>query len=507
MTSLQKSASESNYKKLEMQYQMDGALDPRPKRGPDVKIIIQSLKMEPLFENITSAQRSIACNPAKMFKSVIQRANDSGSMDTSLETKPLAKTMKKSELSQHKKVPYVDELRELLKENKTIHLGKAQQKTIGNETPSKMAFANKKNLPNLSDVSKNKPKPEQKTKPKMCEKFIDTIKLSKKMPASSTPYRTKHSDETNNNCEKEINLMTPSADVRFIDSDVDTNDGDFNKKLAKCFSLTRASCRRMASFRKNLRKQDCQSDIILASSPTFERRSLFTSSFNGVSNRSSIVSTNEISPLRRQKNIKVKNSKLLNFFRSSKMNEDDDGTRQETDLSQTCNNLTELLAKSDQHFEDLGCAPLLTKDNLHFYAEDDDEMEDCDTTLDWGNKFEFSYICEPSTSDIDEEDELNHSNVTPVPFLKISPPSNDTCDIHCTKNDYKINYNINSSPFRRSISDPALIRLATFYNKGSSGLSTDADFNDPLDFYNCATENIVSDSCIFEYQLNLFIHS
>lgn len=503
-----------NHKKLAMHYQMDGALNPRPKRGPDVKIIIQSLKMEPVLEHSTSAHRAIACNPARMFKSVIQRANDSGSMDTSLEFKPLSKTVQESGMSQHKKVPYVEELREILKEKTNIQLGKVQQTNAEIGTPSKIPFANRKNLPYLitEELKNKKPKLDQKSVPKMCEKFLDTIKLSKKMPVSSTPYRTKHTNETNNNCKGEINLMTPSADVRFIDSDVDTNDGDFNRTLVKCFSLTRASCRRMASFRKNLRKQDSQSDILMETSPTFERRSLFTSSFHGTSNRSSIVSANEISPLRRQKNVKFKNSKLLNFFRSSKINVDnDESLGHESDLTQTCNNLSQLLAKSDQHFEDLGCAPLLTKDNLDFYADNNGDLNDCDRTLDWRNKFEFSYICEPSTSDIGEEDELenyakiaNETESMRVPSLKMSSPSKGACNIHCTKKHNTTHHNKNSSPFRRSVSDPALIRLATINRRSTFGLNIEADFNDPLDFYNCMTENIVSGSCISEHQLNSY---
>lgn len=493
MTSLQKSAtvSDFDYKKLEMNYKMNGTLDPRPKRGPDVKIIIQSLKMDAISEQTTNGSRVVACNPAKMFKSVIQHANDSGSMDTSLEYKPLSITGKKSEFSTNqRKMVYVDELREILKENKNIQLNKNNTIT----KPSKLPFTNRKNLPETPAESlKTKPK----SVPKICEKFIDSIKLSKKMPASSTPYRPKQDNETNNNYKSEINLMTPSADVHFTDSDIEITDGDFNRTLVKCYSMTRASCRRMSSFRKSFRKPDCKQDSnFVSTSPKFERRSLFTSSFNGTTNRSSIVSTNEISPLRRQRNIKVKNSKLLNFFRSSKVNAQDSEPKHQTNLTQTCNHLSELLAKSDQNFDELGCVPILTKDNLDYYTGTDEDPEDCEKTIDWGDKFEFSYICEPSTSDIGEEDELDllpmneiemKSSIIPLKRIKTPP-----CKQHYSK-EKTLDCNMNSSPFRRSVSDPALIRLATIYNKSTFDMNCESDFNDPLEFYNCATANIVSD--------------
>lgn len=507
MTSLQKSATDFDCKKIRMQYQMDGTLDPRPKRGLDVKIIIQSLKMDPVPVQATSVSRVIACNPAKMFKSMIQHANDSGSMDTSLEYKPLSTVKKKSELN-HQKIPYVDELRQILKENKNTQLNKVN--AIG--TPSKLPFANKKNLPETPVDLKIKPKNNPKSMPKICEKFIDTIKLSKKMPASSTPYRSKQDNETNNNCKGEINLMTPSADVRFIDSDNETTDGDFNRTLVKCYSMTRASCRQMSSFRKSFRKPDCKLDNFISTSPKFERRSLFTSSFNGTTNRSSIVSTNEVSPLRRQRNIKMKNSKLMNFFRSSKVNHEDYQTMQPTNLTQTCNNLSQMLAKSDQNFDELGCVPLLTKDNIDYYTGNEDKLNDGDKTMDWGDKFEFSFICEPSTSDIGEEDGLDlfpmteiEADPTNIPFLRNDPTSIDICEMHHPKKENKINCHINSSPFRRSISDPALIRLATIYNKSTFCLNHESDFNDPLDFYNDAIPNIVSDLIAsFEHQSNTF---
>lgn len=513
MTSLQKcvSTSDCNSMKLAMRYQMDGTIDPRPKRGPDVKIIIQSFRMTPADDQKMNVSRANACNPAKMFKSLIQRANDSGSMDTSLEYKPLSKNDIKRAHSVHQKIPYVDELREVLKKNENLQSSGNGQKMDGIRTPSKLPFTNRKNLPQIPIESKLEPKNNPKTTSKICDPYIvDSVKLKKKMPMSSTPYRAKADNETNNNCKEEINLMTPAADVQFIDMDVDVDiDDENNKPLIKCFSLTRASCRRMASFRKNLRKQGSNSEIFVETSPKFERRTLFTSSLNSKTNRSSVVLPDETSPLRRQKNVKVKNSKLLNFFRPSKVNEEETQcSKHESNLTQTCNNLTQLLAKSDHIFDELGCAPLLTKDNVDFYTGrddgDDDDLNDSDQTIGWGNKFEFSYICEPSTSDIEEEEyDLNDAAYLPtvkngtkfsrIPFVKISPPSTETIASARLKTD-RVYSAVNSTPFRRSVSDPALIRLASIYNQNNQNTNSDFVAINPFDYFNNASGNIVSGS-------------
>lgn len=506
MTSLRKSAStsECDARKLGMHYRMDGTLDPQPKRGPDVKIIIQSLKLKPVMEHNADISRAIACNPTKMFKSSIQHANDSGSMDTSLEYKSLSTQENKSQSLNRRKLPCVDELREILKENKNLRSNKVEPKNDTNETPSKLPFKNRKNLPEIPTESNSFIKMDIKT-PNICEKYIDLMPiLDRKMPASSTPFRPKHGDEMNNNCTNELNLMTPSADVQFIDADIDLPyGGDFNKTLIKCFSLTRASCRRMASFRKSARKQDCKSEILHPSSPKFERRTLFTSSFNANPNRSSIISTTETSPLHRQKNIKLKKSKLFNFFRSSKVNAPDNdhaSVRHESDLTQTCNNLSRLLEKSNEKFDELGCTPLLTTDNVVLHTKNESNSDDCDKTIDWDEKLEFSFICEPSSSDIDEHEEdenglqyfpsTNCRKKLPfIPFVKVSPPSIELSD----DNDQHSNsYNLNSSPFRRSVSDPALIRLATIYNKHNVDSKNAFDTNISCDRFYCTTANTVS---------------
>lgn len=439
-------------------------IDTRPKTGPEVKIIIQSLTLQaPIVP-----RARIACNPAKMFKSSIQRANDSGSLDASLEFKSLPSVAKKNAV-------YVNELREILKESQNSKFQSENQQTpIVNVTPSKLPFTNRKNLP--------EPQPNVRAQPKkwICDKYTLIKVHCEKIPASSTPYRRKTEfNGDQNSIFKKPNSMSPPSSSD-LDTDIDTFDDDYDQSrertLVKCFSLTRSSCRRMASFRNSLRKSESKYVISAPNSPKFERRSLFTSSLKSKVDRSSIVSQSEVSPLQRQKNIKIKqNSKFLSFFRSNKI-----ATKTgESDLTETCSNLSDLLAKSEENDDDgLGCVPLLTKNNVNLFdhetsvASDDDADDDCDKTLGWGDNFEFSFLCEPSTSDIEDDDDfiqpIDSGFENDFPYVRVTPPSDETVCNTKPKRDRHFMENLNSSPFRRSISDPALIRLANNNNNDHS---------------------------------------
>lgn len=447
-----------------MQYQINSnnnsnMIDTRPKTGPEVKVIIQSLKLQAPI-----VPRAIACNPAKMFKSSIQRANDSGSLDTGLEFKSLPSRVKKNAI-------YVNELREILKESQNckIQNENEQNKPIVNVTPSKLPFTNRKNLP--------EPQPNCKVRPQklICEKYTLTKVHCEKIPASSTPYRPKTEFKCDNDSIfKKPNSMSPPSSSEL---DIDTFDDDFDQSrdrtLVKCFSLTRSSCRRMASFRNSLRKSDSKYVISAPNSPKFERRSLFTSSLKAKVDRSSIVSTSEVSPLQRQKNIKIKsNSKFLSFFRSNKTTTKPG----ESDLTETCSNLSDLLAKSEEN-DGLGCVPLLTKDNVDLFDHETSvASDDCDKTLGWGENFEFSFLCEPSTSDIEDDDDfiqpIDSGFENDFPFVRVHPPSEEFVCNSKPRRERHFMENLNSSPFRRSISDPALIRLANKNNDNNNNHSS-----------------------------------
>lgn len=66
------------------------------------------------------------------------------------------------------------------------------------------------------------------------------------------------------------------------------------------------------------------------------------------------------------------------------------------------------------------------------------------------------------------------------------------CDRYQTRRDNIHKYDINSSPFRRSTSDPALIRLATIYNQIEFDAYCACNSNTPFSYLNCATTNNVS---------------
>lgn len=447
MTSLKKSATshDCRYSNSQSQWQPPSHSS---HRSGGIKIIIQSLTVQP----------SAAGSTRMPFEALIQRANDSGSFDTSLEFKSLPP-------NRQRKPSKSVATSENHFQNNTIHgcgymdeLRRRLSKSVGLDAfdlPSKkMPFVDKKNV--IAATPKS-----------MCQKFMHSTSVTgKRLPACSTPYRPKRPTQ--------LNLQTPPADARFIDSEnesVDDIDGDDalmnvsttavesadedeaqNHTLIKCFSLTPDAGRRL-----NTRVTSNRSVTSAPSSPNNGRRSNFLSSFR--KNRSSIVSPLEESPLRRQKNVKIKNSIFFNFFRSTPIASKT--LTENSNLSETCTRLRQLLANAE-NFDDteLGCAPLLVQDNV--------DRHSAEQTIDWGEKFEFSFICEPSHSDleVDDGDDDDRKSIyvscesftaeqmpRPIPIVKVTSvaaASSEPADHIRPGSQYFL------SPFRRSVSDPTL---------------------------------------------------
>lgn len=431
-----------------MNFQASESVGRRPKTGPNVKSILQSIKTSANDENT----RAIACNPAKMFKSLIQRANDSGSMDSSFEHKMLPR----STVPIAKSASFVNELRQVLKENKNIEPcsdAVANKKNVINETnitPSKLPFANRKNIDgNRIMVPKSM----------VCDKHNRTPKiLERKMPSSSTPYRSKPEPKPL----LDIPPMTPPNCNRFIDSDSEeANTPDLDRTLVKCFSFTRNSCRRLASFGK---RDKSEISPVEPSSPQFKRRTPLSSSFSV--NRSSLVSMNETSPLKRRHVVKMKSAKSPETICERR--------HTECDLTQTCNQLAQFIDQFDE--TELDRMQLLSEHNIDMHNNLDGTISGAD------GKIEFSFICEPSTSDIEEDMNVESANVMKyaivenIPSIEVIAPQFESnhSSILLTKI-------LNSSPFRRSISDPSLVRLANPYNSNEQHritpkrISTDFD--------------------------------
>lgn len=444
MTSLKKSATSHDCRYGNSQWQPS-----RPIHHPSggIKIIIQSLAVQP----------STAGTTKMPFEALIQRANDSASFDTSLEFKSLPPNRQakatKSRTAAAKQFHnntihgfgYMDELRERLNRNVAAD---------AIDLPSKkIPFFDKKNV--------------IETTPKGTgQKLANSANVTgKRLPTCSTPFRPKRPSQ--------LNLQTPPADARFIDSENESIDdvveGDAalmdvsttavesadeddaqNHTLIKCFSLTPDSCRRLASNR---------SVISAPNSPKCERRSHFLSSFR--KNRSSIVSPLEESPLRRQRNVKIKNSKFFNFFRSTPVATKSSST-DSANLSETCTRLRQLLANAeDLDDTELGCAPLLVQENV--------DRHSAEKTIDWGENFEFSFICEPSHSDVEMEDgdgiEDDQKSIyvscesvsteqmlQSIPMVKVTPATASAASTHLIRPSAPNSL----SPFRRSVSDPTL---------------------------------------------------
>lgn len=313
-------------------------------------------------------------------------------------------------------------------------------------------------------------------KSKMHYIFKDEM-FEKKLPVCSTPKIRKSSTESGG-----LNLLTPPADARYIDSENESQDEEqkgskegvqqsryiadissnitkdakndtaqtmSNEKkenpeqtLVKCFSLTRSSCRSLTATIRNIRLSRTPSSA--PSSPKSNRHSLLS------------ITADTPSPLRRQKNVK----KTKNFNLKSLLNikEQTPGDNESNSLSNESNDN-----------DDLGCTPLLTKENIERSLSSDQDLaeDDPDRTLNWGDKFEFSFICEPSNSDTESEDELDHTFARKaesfvIPEVKVTTPKVNYGEIDGIGPELRWKQSRDDStsgmsPFRRSISDPSFL--------------------------------------------------
>lgn len=224
-----------------------------------------------------------------------------------------------------------------------------------------------------------------------------------------------------------LNLHTPPADARHMDSDSESIGDDLPAiGLVKCFSFTRSSCRSITSTLGHFTRSP--------SVPSSQRRAL------------------DESPLRRQKNIKLSKKVNVSEYLAAK-----------NLLNRSMDEVNGDMQAHDENGEYLGCHPLLTKENIesHLPNDDDEDVFDPNETINWGDKFEFSFICEPSTSDA-EDDELEQkrgTEATPTktkwvePSMVSSRAGGDLTIIRPSG----VQDAWLSSPIRRSISDPSFI--------------------------------------------------
>lgn len=136
------------------------------------------------------------------------------------------------------------------------------------------------------------------------------------------------------------------------------------------------------------------------------------------------------SSLRRHKRM-LKEPRVLKFFTSRRRKKTRQQHEQRSSRCETVYDSDSSRSTSPSKYNELGCKPLLVAENIkRFYKSQE-----------WGDDFDFSFICEPSTSDLENDDEnvdansnsLNIStyNFQPpcVPTFRITDPNDRSHDL------------------------------------------------------------------------------
>lgn len=239
--------------------------------------------------------------------------------------------------------------------------------------------------------------------------------------------------------EYKLNLLTPPADATFIDSDFESMEQDRYSSGSSKESLSdeRTLIKLMESS-----KEDSE-ETLKTCSPFSIRKKL---------------------QLQRRTNVKFTgNHKILEIFSSKKKK------------NRSLNSSIE--SESDRSF-----IPL-TKANILKYTESSSPQKS--KSQNWGENFEFSYICEPSSSDIEDDGIFSQSkicslNISPdssfeapsivLPIFKIDPPQSPpamriACEMvrKIVTNSLEIK-SATTSILRRSLSDPATLKEPIYAN-------------------------------------------
>lgn len=87
-------------------------------------------------------------------------------------------------------------------------------------------------------------------------------------------------------------------------------------------------------------------------------------------------------------------------------------------------------------YNELGCTPLLVTENVKRFNQNHE----------WGDDFDFSFICEPSTSDVENENDVSTYDFQPacVPTFRITAPADSSQNLK----------NASVQVLRRSLSNP-----------------------------------------------------
>lgn len=275
-------------------------------------------------------------------------------------------------------------------------------------------------------------------------KFDDFNEISFRKNLTTTPVKTdslkvpiKMNQELKSSIKKyeyKLNLLTPPADATFIDSDFESMEQD---------RYSSGSSKESLSDDRTLIKLMESSEETLTCSPFSVRKKL---------------------QLQRRTNVKFSgNHKILEIFSSKKKK------------NRSLNSSIE--SESDKSF-----IPL-TKANIQKYTQNSPPKN-------WGENFEFSFICEPSSSDVEDDGIFSQSKIfspdssfeaPPIilPIFRIDPPQSPppmriACEMvkKIVSNSLEIK-SATTSILRRSLSDPASLKEPIYAN--SSPIAT-SDF-------------------------------
>lgn len=303
------------------------------------------------------------------FAALIKNANDSETFNTSLENKSIGTKI----------------------DSNNIHKG--EMSTI---EPSTNTNSDIININNVYIVSNNEvisgedhfsESIHMDTSNDSYSKLKDCVTSSTPVKLSSVTNQSENRSET-----YKLNLHTPPEDTSFIDSDNESMEPDkCNTTIAVDFyNSTDTETLRNASIGAS----NAENNINIMTPEEFSFKKPQQSS------------------LSRHKKM-LKEPRVLKFFtnrrrKKSKLNNDhcdSDSSRSTSPMSR---------------YNELGCSPLLVTENIKRIYKN----------MEWGDDFDFSYICEPSTSDLENDDanmddnaELDSLNVSTYDFQPACVPT------------------------------------------------------------------------------------
>lgn len=295
---------------------------------------------------------------------------------------------------------------------------------------------------------------------------------------SSTPIKARSSSEATeadkavqNTDDYKLNLSAPPADASFIDSDFESMEQDQYDTCSSKESLKlEETCfpkepkKEVEPFNPEELFPEPPDVPYQAHSPNRIRKSSSTKAFFEEALKTPLALRKRFQKRRNSEIPKQpSHSNLLNFFSSKKKSNSLEGVQKPI---QSKRSLT-----SDHSSDASRCgSPTLTEENLRRWSCTVRTVDLSSRTLIWGENFDYSYECEPSHSDVEEEDDeiephpiatrLVHFNISPeskfemqapiVPTFKIDPPQATNVASELAQNLIATTTSI----MKRSVSDP-----------------------------------------------------